>query len=249
MAGFNRALDAFRRSLAGVFVAAHVMGGGAGGSVAAVEQLRVSDSGRVFCSDVWQLLGASCPCDRTPLALTPELVAAINAGDDGTNVSAEGKNGADEAKDGDGEAKAAGGGDPMQAFTELCCDAFNVLRANCDSVLIRMMGMVQCGLDPMVAEMFPDRLCMEANDKEATAHFKLVVKSAVAVGSSLPPLKQEEADPVQTVAVRQQLSTESFGQPKRWMWEDGVVGGAAAAGCLAPRLAAPLRMSLRGGSD
>ncbi|XP_055335345.1 phosphatidylinositol 4-phosphate 3-kinase C2 domain-containing subunit alpha-like [Paramacrobiotus metropolitanus] len=153
----SRAVDNFTKSCAGYCVATYVLGACDRHS----DNIMITHDGHMFHIDFGKFLGdaqtfGGIRRDRVPFVLTSDMVYVINGGEKPTIR--------------------------FQEFVDLCCQAFNILRRNGNTLITLFEMMIYSDIPGVTrdASRYVQRaLMLDLNDTEATASFTRLIEESV----------------------------------------------------------------------
>lgn len=155
---YKAALENFRRSCAGWCVATYVLGIGDRHN----DNILMTTNGHVFHIDFGKYMGdwqmaAGFKRDRVPFVFTPEMAFVINGGQSGST-------------------------EHFQRFVDECCQALNLLRRDCSTVL-NIMRFLSCSDIPGMCmdsvNFVENNLMLDLNDVQATVLFTRMIEDTL----------------------------------------------------------------------
>ena len=154
---FESAVKNFTRSCAGYSVVTYIMGIGDRHN----DNIMVKTTGHLFHIDFGKFLGdaqmfGNIKRDRVPFVLTPDMVYVINGGEKGTRK--------------------------FHTFVDLCCQAFNSLRAAGNLLLTLFTLMASSGIPGVTKEAVSyvqERLLLDLSNAEAAAKFSQLINESM----------------------------------------------------------------------
>ena len=154
---FNTAVNNFTKSCAGYSVITYIMGIGDRHN----DNIMVKTSGHLFHIDFGKFLGdaqkfAGFSRDRVPFVLTPDMVFVINGGKAMTQR--------------------------FHKFVDMCCKAFNILRASGNLLLTLFSMMTSSGIPGVnkgAVEYVQQRLLLDLSNAEAAARFSQLIHESM----------------------------------------------------------------------